>query len=163
MTRSSRYSDADIAAAVASSRSIAQVMRVIGMRPAGGSHFHLSKRIKRVGLDTTHFLGQSSRRGTVQPRLPAEAILVRRSPDSPRAKPHMLRRALIESGTAAECVWCGTSGLWRSRPLVLHVDHIDGDVANCLAENLRFLCPNCHSQTSTYCRKLSSRASVSET
>lgn len=163
MTRSSRYSDAEIMAAVATSLSIAEVMRAIGMKPAGGSHFHLSKRIKRLGLGTTHFLGQARQRGTVQPRLSAEAILVRRAPDSPRAKPHMLRRALIESGTPPECVWCGTSDLWRERPLVLHVDHIDGDVSNCLAENLRFLCPNCHSQTPTYCRKLSSRAPVSET
>jgi hypothetical protein len=104
MTRASRYSDAEITAAVATSLSIAEVMRAIGMKPAGGSDFHLSKRIKRLGLDTTHFLGQGRQRGTVRPRIPAEAILVRRTPDSPPAKPHMLRRALIESGIRPECV-----------------------------------------------------------
>jgi hypothetical protein len=39
---------------------------------------------------------------------------------------------------------------WRGRPLVLHVDHIDGRLWDCRPENLRFLCPNCHSQTPTY-------------
>ncbi len=55
MPRTSRYSDADIAAAVATSVSIAEVMRKIGMKPAGGSHFHLSKRIKRLGLGHVAF------------------------------------------------------------------------------------------------------------
>ena len=35
-------------------------------------------------------------------------------------------------------------------PLRLEVDHIDGDYHNNLAENLRFLCPNCHTQTDNF-------------
>ena len=161
MPRAIRYSDDEIRAAVAQSISIAGVMRLLGIRPTGGSHFHISKRIRRLELDTAHFLGQGSRRGTVQARKPADEILVRRSPDSPRAKPHMLRRALIESGRLLTCVGCGVGDHWTGRPLTLHVDHVDGDFSNCLAENLRFLCPNCHSQTSTFCRKLSSRDAAS--
>ncbi|GAB7048084.1 HNH endonuclease signature motif containing protein [Catenuloplanes indicus] len=42
---------------------------------------------------------------------------------------------------------------WQGRPLKLHVDHIDGDFLNNTAENLRFLCPNCHSQTATYANR----------
>jgi 5-methylcytosine-specific restriction endonuclease McrA len=34
--------------------------------------------------------------------------------------------------------------------LILHVDHIDGNRYDCRPENLRFLCPNCHSQTATW-------------
>ena len=36
---------------------------------------------------------------------------------------------------------------------MLAVDHVDGDWRNDRAENLRFLCPNCHSQTPTFCRR----------
>ena len=76
MPRSSRYSDADIAAAVATSVSIAEVMRKIGMKPAGGSHFHLSKRIKRLGLDTSHFTGRGHGRYRPNPRKAAAEFLL---------------------------------------------------------------------------------------
>jgi Zn finger protein HypA/HybF involved in hydrogenase expression len=39
---------------------------------------------------------------------------------------------------------------WKNKQLSLELDHIDGNANNCKIENLRFLCPNCHSQTSTF-------------
>lgn len=51
----------------------------------------------------------------------------------------------------AECEICGITG-WNNKPLSLHLDHIDGDSSNNDLKNLQILCPNCHSQTSTYCR-----------
>lgn len=51
---------------------------------------------------------------------------------------------------AYKCAVCGTGDLWNDRELVLHFDHIDGDASNSLPENIRPLCPNCHSQTDTY-------------
>jgi len=40
---------------------------------------------------------------------------------------------------------------WCNEPIVLHLDHINGIRNDNRKENLRFLCPNCHSQTKTYC------------
>ena len=157
MPRTSRYSDEDLATAVAQSITVAGVMRALGIKPAGGSHFHIRRRIKRMKLDTSHFLGASFRKGTRQERLPADVILVKRDPSLPRAKPHMLRRALIEIGLDYQCNICAGTDTWIGKPLTLHVDHLDGDYSNCLLANLRFLCPNCHSQTATYCRKISAR------
>lgn len=60
---------------------------------------------------------------------------------------------MIESGVEKACAECGTGPVWRGARLCLAVDHIDGDWLNNLLGNLRFLCPNCHSQTATWCRK----------
>jgi len=39
-----------------------------------------------------------------------------------------------------------------NKPLTLHLDHENGDHRDCRKENLRWLCPNCHTQTATYAR-----------
>jgi hypothetical protein len=45
-----------------------------------------------------------------------------------------------------KCEDCGISE-WKNKKLTLHVDHINGDSSNDSPENMRLLCPNCHSQT----------------
>ena len=56
----------------------------------------------------------------------------------------------MEIGRPHECESCGNDGRWMGLPLTLDVDHLDGDFLNNLAENLRFLCPNCHRQTPNF-------------
>jgi len=48
------------------------------------------------------------------------------------------------------CSVCKQEGKWRGKPLTLQLHHKDGDSTNNSLKNLCFLCPNCHSQTSTY-------------
>ena len=36
---------------------------------------------------------------------------------------------------------------WNGRKLTLQVDHIDGNPGDDRPENVRLICPNCHSQT----------------
>lgn len=50
-----------------------------------------------------------------------------------------------------ECNICHNKGEHLGKPLSLHLDHINGINDDHSIENLRFLCPNCHSQTDTYC------------
>jgi 5-methylcytosine-specific restriction endonuclease McrA len=47
------------------------------------------------------------------------------------------------------CVKCGIDS-WQGETIVLDLDHINGDNTDNRLENLRYLCPNCHSQTDTY-------------
>ena len=56
---------------------------------------------------------------------------------------------MLEVGMIYECAYCGVND-WRGRKLVLPVDHVNGNWRDNRKENLRFLCPNCHSQTSTF-------------
>jgi formate-dependent nitrite reductase cytochrome c552 subunit len=59
---------------------------------------------------------------------------------------------MFAMGIPNRCAICGMAPIWQNRELVLQVDHIDGNYLDCRIENLRFLCPNCHTQTETYGR-----------
>lgn len=49
-----------------------------------------------------------------------------------------------------KCDICGIDPIWNGKLLSFHMDHIDGDHGNNKRENLRMICPNCHSQTDTF-------------
>ena len=146
-----KYTREALEQVVAESTSVAGVMRYLGLKPAGGTHAHLSRQIKRFGIDTTHFTGSAHTKGKpARNRMSWEELLVERPPGSARVKPHLLRRALIEAGVEYKCVLCGLGDDWCGSPLTLHVDHIDGDPLDSRLHQIRFLCPNCHSQTPTW-------------
>jgi hypothetical protein len=139
------------ARAVAESTSIAGVLRILGVTFSGWNYRRVHLQVARDHLDTSHWLGQGHRRGASRPMkegMPLEAILVERSTYADTGR---LKRRLIRSGLLRDvCYECGISE-WRGRKLVLHLDHIDGVGDDHRLANLRLLCPNCHSQTNTYC------------
>src|SRR5690348_12885432 len=141
-----KYTREVLAPAVAESTSVAGVLRYLGLRANGGTHAHVSRTIKKLDLDTSHFRRWGPH-NVAHMKLPPEAILVCRPEGSPRLPRKMLLRALLESGVPYECTLCGVDGTWQGLPLCLDIDHIDGDFLNNLPDNLRFLCPNCHRQT----------------
>lgn len=49
-----------------------------------------------------------------------------------------------------QCVCCGIIDTYNNKPITLQLDHIDGDNLNNELNNLRLLCPNCHSQTDNF-------------
>lgn len=136
---------------VGQSRSVAEVVRNSGRRVAGGTHANYSKRIARLGIDTSHF--QSASTGGLSGngnKLTPEEIFSKTCLDGRRVSAAQLRRALLETGVEYKCVECVNQGSHNGLPLRLEVDHINGDWAYNAKENLRFLCPNCHTQTATY-------------
>ena len=65
-------------------------------------------------------------------------------------------RLISEGRLEYKCEKCGISE-WLGEPLSLHLDHKNGVNNDHRIENLRFLCPNCHSQTDTYAGKNKSK------
>ena len=55
----------------------------------------------------------------------------------------------ISSKNDYACVICGVKD-WNRKPLVLTLDHIDGNSNNHKPDNVRCICPNCDSQLDTY-------------
>lgn len=62
---------------------------------------------------------------------------------------HYIRRYVF-ADQGGVCAICELPSEWNGRPLVLVLDHIDGDASNNRRENLRLVCPNCDSQLPTY-------------
>jgi predicted RNA-binding Zn-ribbon protein involved in translation (DUF1610 family) len=140
-----------LAEAARESLSVSELMVKLGLRLSGGGHSHIKRRLATLQIDTSHFLGirkNSGGRHTGGPAKKApEEWLVLRTPDQPVLRAEHVRRALLETGRRYVCEQCGLGPEWNCLPLVLHIDHVNGLHHDYRPANLRFLCPNCHSQT----------------
>jgi Zn finger protein HypA/HybF involved in hydrogenase expression len=144
----SKYTDEQLIEAIATSISYRGALIKLGIQPEGGNYRQIQKRILRVGCDISHFLGQ--RHGTsVQPK--KMLICEMLTENSFASSQDIKRRLLSEKIFEYRCSCCHLTE-WLSKPISLHLDHINGVNTDCRLENLRLLCPNCHSQTETYCR-----------
>ena len=143
-----------LAPAVASSRSIAGVLKLVGIVDNGAARERLKRSVEAYNLSISHFVGQGHHRGVPgKNRKSAEHILVRLEPGSSRTKTVQLRRALDDLGVPHICETCGVGDVWQGRRLVLEIDHVNGDRLDNRKENLRYLCPSCHSQTKTFANR----------
>lgn len=140
--------------AVKHSTSYAEVMRRIGLEVNDTNHRRVRRATVRLGLDTSHFKRSSwARPERPAPAPVAQRVLVLLPPTAGRTNRLQLHRALTEIGAPYACETCGNTGEWLGRPITLQIDHINGDWHDNRRANLRYLCPNCHSLTETWCRQ----------
>lgn len=144
-----RWTRAVLESAVAASSNMCEVLRNLGIEVVGGHHTHISRRIQALGIDTSHFVAPAAG-GKRRRRTPQELLIEQTSPKARREQNCRLKAALLELGVVDRCALCGIEATWQGCPLPLEVDHVDGNWRNNRIENLRLLCPNCHSTTDTY-------------
>jgi 5-methylcytosine-specific restriction endonuclease McrA len=151
------WTDEELARAVATSTSLTDVIRVLGLRPAGGNHRSVRAHVARLGPSTEHFTHERRTRGIrawrALTRHSAETALRNGSGVDSAVVRRLARRLLAPYA----CAICGNPGVHNGLPLTLHLDHVNGVHDDNRLENLRWLCPNCHSQTPTYCGRSSRR------
>lgn len=150
MKRKRSWTITHLKQAVAKSFSYRQVLAKLGLREAGGNYEQVKKYISELSLDISHFKGRGWNRGLHGVgimRVPLEKILVKNSTfQSYKLK----KRLFLANLKKAACEICGWAQRTIEGYLPLELDHINGDRHDNRIENLRILCPNCHSLTTTY-------------
>lgn len=150
------YSEIELREAVKNSISFRAAQIKVGLCGEGGGYKTFKRFITILKIDTSHFLGCGHLKGKKHNwtrKIELGDILVENSTYNSN---HNLKYKLISEGFLTyKCSNqnCKVSDIWLEQPLVLQLDHINGINNDNRIENLRLLCPNCHSQTTTFCRQ----------
>lgn len=150
-----KYTQEQFIQAWLSSKTIGEVARKLGCNHSGGGYVVLRAAAEQLNLPTEHMIEYGLNVGPGYNHLkfiPLSEILIENSTytNITRLKIRLLREGLL----AAKCYEddCGLTE-WKGKPISLQLDHVNGDKLDHRIENLRLLCPNCHSQTETFAGK----------
>lgn len=146
-----KATDEQVKQAVLESISFSETMRKLGMTPRGASYQWFRSRVRKLGLDFSHFRGKAAGGITtaIKRKLHWKEVLVENKfvRDGTR-----LRKAFTEfaseHGISYCCASCKQLPHWNGQPLMMQLDHIDENRSNNTPENLQWVCPNCHFQKS---------------
>lgn len=144
-----KYSIDDVKEAAKISKSIAGVLRELGLRPVGGNYNTINRIIKENNVDISHFTGQGWNIGLQfkpMKHLTDKEVFVQ---DSNYKCSWRLRERLLKYRDSRKCDNCGHS-IWLGNPIPLEVHHINGNNLDNRLENLQVLCPNCHALTENF-------------
>lgn len=142
------WTDEQLKEAVENSTSISQIAEKIKLRPIGSNYTHIKKHLARLGLSLLVSETPPRKFRTLEELLQKDV----------RISSYELKIKLLKNGIFKdECVLCKLGPVWRDKPIHLQLDHKNGDGTDNRLENLRILCPNCHSQTETFGNSTSHR------
>lgn len=151
MPRKRSWTDDELRKAVQESKSVRTVIIKLKLVPAGGNYNQVNDQIKNLNLDISHFTGKGWNIGwgfdPRKPKAPLEEILVK----GRRYQGNSLKRRLFVAGLKEKkCELCGWAEISIDGRIPVELDHINGDHSDNRIENLRILCPNCHSLQPTH-------------
>lgn len=146
-------SDEEIREGVAQVVSMKALLQRLEVNTQGSNYTTARKRIHALDLDTSHWSGSGHLKGKHHnwaTRIPLEKLLVEHST---YGRGHLKRRLIQEGILPNRCSnpECRVDATWLGKPLALVLDHLNGVGDDHRLENLRLLCPNCNSQTETFC------------
>ena len=129
--------------------SYADVCRMLGWKPIGGNYRIVHKYIEKYGIDTSHFdQTKSSKRKNIYEI--TEKPCSYYFENNIAINGSILLKKLIKEGFKEnKCECCGNTE-WLNEPIPLELHHIDGNHANNKLENIKLLCPNCHTKTENF-------------
>jgi hypothetical protein len=131
--------------AIHGSTSIAEVLEKLGLQAqTGGNYKTFHKYVRLYELDVSALQQAARHKGSYISNL--DSVLIKGSGYN---KGTLKRRLIKEQLLPYACAVCQISD-WQGKHLSLQLDHINGVNNDDRLENLRLLCPNCHSQTATY-------------
>lgn len=150
MPRRRSWTDGQLIAAAKTSQSYRAVLLKLGLVPAGGNYEQIKRRIKELAISTEHFMGKGWNTGlqfVPKPAQPLEKLLIQDS----TAQSFVLKKRLFAEGLKSPyCELCGWAETSSDGRVPVELDHINGNHHDNRIENLRILCPNCHSLQPTH-------------
>ena len=140
------------------SSSYAEALDKLGVTPTNTS---ARKSVKKFLTENGHglpeFSSNHNRIGKIASNKLTKEMVIERLKDGDKHLGSIVRKWIIEYNllpykcSNSKCILSNISEpIWNDEPLVFDLDHINGNNKDNRIENLRFLCPNCHSQTATY-------------
>lgn len=136
MRKYRNYTDEDVVKFAKEVFSMANLLRKLNIRPVGGNYAHMRRTLQKLKINTDHWTGQL---WSKDKQLKDWSEYTKAS----TLKPHLIKKR------GHVCERCNLTN-WLHQPIMLEIDHVDGDRTNNSEENLCLLCPNCHAQTPTW-------------
>lgn len=130
------YTDEDIIKYAKEVKSVASLLRKLGLVARGSNYKTMYKAFQRLNIDTSHWTCQAWNKGNQH-----------KNWEDYRSSTQL--RTILLKERSAICQNCNKIE-WEGRPIPLEVHHVDGDNTNNKKENLRLLCCNCHALTSNW-------------
>jgi Zn finger protein HypA/HybF involved in hydrogenase expression len=149
-----KISKEELSIIVENNNTFSDILKVCGLYPHGNNQKTLQKRLDQENIDYSKIKrGLNNRKGISQccnEKIPLDKVLVEKSTYSRASlKKRLINEGLIEN----KCSKCNLGPEWCGEKLSLQIDHINGVPDDNRINNLRILCPNCHSQTSNFAGK----------
>ena len=131
---------------VKNSTTFKSILKHFNLINKGSNSKTLKKRLQEDNIDYSHIkIGRN-----LNKQKPLIDILIENSNvNRLTIKNRLIRENILKN----KCYICGLDNNWNDKLLIMVLDHINGIYNDNRLENLRLLCPNCNSQTDTFCGK----------